>query len=436
MRIKRVPSSMRRLATNGHVLSTAAFVTDQAVCSGGNFLTSFLAARNLAPAQFGTFALLNILFVFSLTVNNWLLRSTLSGVLELSDSEAVRRFVGTLVGLSGLFGLIPAAVLVGAALVLHHAELCLPLVLIAVAGQVQETLRRTAMVRSTYRVGLLGDAISYLGQACLIAVAVYRHSLTLTLLFWLMGLTSCASFLVQAQGLGMARPARLKETALRCWSNGRWIVLSGIVLSPIVYGMPWLVEMTRGQVEAGRLSGLLLVLGIANPVVFSSTWLLLAKGQKARNASLGALIRQTLPTVGLSSIPLIIFWLTLAIAPQQTLRLFYGKHSAYLEMGSALQLVVCYFAVSYLAVCLEIITDLRERSRDRVRIDIWITVLMFAAGIPLSWKVGLSGIVLVGIAVQSIRAASYVMLLRKPATSITSSKFKAQVKDEPVGETS
>lgn len=53
----------RFVSRGGHLWPTSAYLTDQAVCSAGNFFTSFLAARSLSADQFSVFALLNIVLI-------------------------------------------------------------------------------------------------------------------------------------------------------------------------------------------------------------------------------------------------------------------------------------------------------------------------------------------------------------------------------------
>ena len=411
---------LRRLVPRGdHLRSTTAYLTDQAVCSAGNFVTSFLAARTLPTDQFGSFALLNIVLIFSLTVNNWLIRASLSKTSQVADPEHVTSYTSALAGLAGLFGLIPAAVLVGASLLLHHPELGLALCLTAIATQIQETLRRSAMAQSRYRIALLGDFVSYLGQALILGGLVLTGTLSLERIFWVMGFTSVVALLVETRGLKLRRPTGFRVVAHRCWEQGRWVVLSGIVLSPIVYGMPWLVEFTRGQSEAGLLSGLVLVLGLSNPIMFSSTWLILARGQPARRAPLGTVLRGILPSLSVTALPLLAGWAVVFCFPKMILHLFYGTRVSYLTLSGSLRLVTIYYLASYIAVCLEVITDIRDRSRDRIVVDICASVLMLTVGVFASYKVGLAGVLGVGILAQLIRCAAYSFLLMQPLSELS-----------------
>ena len=410
---------LRRLfSRGGHLRSTSAYLTDQAVCSAGNFFTAFLAARNLPAEQFGVFALLNIVLVFSLTVNNWLIRASLGKASQLADSQHLKSYTSTLAGLAAVFGFVPAAVLVGASVVLHHRELGFALCVTALAAQVQETMRRSAMAQSRYKIALLGDSVSYLGQALLLGGLVLARSLSLGRVFWVMGATSILALIVEARSLGLQRPDAFRATAQHCWQQGRWIVLSGIVLSPIVYGMPWILEVTRGQLQAAMLSGLVLVLGLTNPIMFSSTWLILAKGQAAREAPLSSVLRQILPSLSLTAVPLLACWSMVFCFPKFVLHLFYGTRMPYISLSGTLRLVTIYYLASYLAVCLEVITDIRDRSRDRILVDVCASVLMLTAGVFAAYKAGLLGVLGIGILAQLVRSGTYIFLLTKPLSHL------------------
>ena len=407
----------RFTARGGHLWATSAYLTDQAVCSAGNFVTSFLAARNLPADQFGVFALLNILLVFSLTVNNWLIRSSLSKTSQSRDADHVRSYTSTLAGLAAIFGVIPAAILLGASFFLHHAELGPALCVAAIAAQVQETMRRSAMAQSSYQAALLGDSVSYLGQALMLGIAVLTGTMSLRLIFWVMSATSVLALLLEARTLRLQWPRSVYSTARSCWEQGRWIVLSGFVLSPIVYGMPWIVEFTRGQAQAGMLSGLVLVLGLSNPIMFSSTWLILARGQASREASIGVVLRGILPSLSLTALPLLACWALVFSFPSLTLHLFYGNRMPYISLSGTLRLVVIYYLASYTAVCLEVITDIREKSRERLLIDLAASVLMLSVGILASLKAGVVGVLGVGIFAQLVRSGTYAFLLIRPVSA-------------------
>jgi hypothetical protein len=271
------------------------------------------------------------------------------------------------------------------------------------------------MAQLRYRIGVLGDVISYLGQALVIGWAVLASSLSLSVVFWAMGATSALSVTIQARGLELGRPAKLLATARKCWEQGRWITLSGFVLAPIAYGMPWILELTRGQAEAGVLSGLILVLGLSNPLMFSSTWLILVRGQAAKYGSMSALLRRVIPTTLLTSIPLLAYWITVFLFPRSALSLFYGDRKPYNHLHGSLQLVVIYYLASYIAVCLEVMTDTREKSRERIRFDIWVSGLMLSVGLLSALKGGLPALLCVGILAHAIRAVSYSVILARPS---------------------
>ncbi len=410
----RLRSAGTAMLSSEHLQATAAYLLDQGVCSIGNFLISFMAARHLPSTAFGIFALLNSLIILSMVVNNWLIRTTVSETSQLGDSGETRAYTSTLAFLAALFGGVVALVAVAAACALRHPELCLPLAVVAVAAQVQELLRRSAMAQSRFRIGIQSDIVSYLGQAAILVCIVYWGQLTLQSVFWSIGLTSALSGVIQARCLGLQSPSKLSSTARLCWENGRWVTLSGLILSPLMYGMPWLLEITRGQAEVGRLSSLLLVVGLSNPVVFSSTWLILVRAQGAREATLPELFRKLLPTLRLTLLPLAALWTALFLLPRQSLTLFYGSRSPYIRSTRELQLVVLCFVAAYVATCLEVLTDSRGKTRERVRVDTWASLVMVTLGLAFSFTAGLVGVVSVCLCAHVLRAVAYWTLLAKP----------------------
>ena len=399
-----------------HLQATAAYVVDQAVCSAGNFITSFLVARHLPPNEFGVFALLNIIMIFSLTMNNWLIRANLSEAAQRDSGEKIQAYTSALSVLAGAFGFLPALVLVAAATALHHSELTVALCLVAISAQVQETLRRSAMAQSCFGKALVGDAVSYLGQAFILLGAVFVHIVTLRLVFWTIGATSLLALSIEAYVLGLRLPTKLLAVAHQCWHHGRWVALSGVVLSPLVYGLPWILALTRGQTESARLSSLALVLGFSNPIMFSGSWLILVRGQTAKHSSLIALFKQIAPTFLLISIPLGAYWSVLFAFPRWTLYLFYAGRPSYLLLASGLRLMVIYYLASYVAVCLEVLTDSRDQSDRRIWIDVCASIITLLRGLWAASKAGLGALLLVGILVHLLRASAYFILLARSGT--------------------
>lgn len=80
-------------------------------------------------------------------------------------------------------------------------------------------MRRSAMAQSKYKIALLGDSVSYLGQASVLVSLVLAQPLTLGRFFWVMGGTSVLALIVEARGLGLERPSAFRATAQSCWNR-------------------------------------------------------------------------------------------------------------------------------------------------------------------------------------------------------------------------
>ena len=90
----------------------------------------------------------------------------------------------------------------------------------------------------------------------------------------------------------------------------------------------------------------------------------------------------------------------------------------YISLSGTLRLVTIYYLASYLAVCLEVITDIRDRSRDRILVDVCASVLMLTAGVFSAYKAGLLGVLGIGILAQLVRSGTYIFLLTKPLSHL------------------
>src|SRR5262249_81498 len=88
-----------------------------------------------------------------------------------------------------------------ATVILSYGWLGFGTFLAVLAWQAQETLRRALMAHLQHQAAILGDAVSYLGQAGICMLLAQQHLLTLPLAFEVMALTSALAFLIQAYQL-------------------------------------------------------------------------------------------------------------------------------------------------------------------------------------------------------------------------------------------
>jgi len=326
-------------------------MADQGAVSLGNFLTSILLARRLAPAEYGIYALLlaTVLVLNSIQAAVITYPVSLEGAAE-SESDLRRRAGGSLVLTIFLaLGLTVALVLAG--FVLKRPAVGPYAALALICWQAQETARRALMTHGRHREALWGDLISYVGQALLVGLLLLWHGVTLQSAFLVIALTSAVAAGLQAIQLGL-RPKHFREAFLPLrlyWQLGRWALLANLARALMTQPLVWFLAI-RSTIEVAAFQSLGTVLGLANPAMFSLSNVVIPVVARRRKLDGNAHAFRAAAGHGLQTGLLILpYFLLLAIFPQTSLKIFYGANSLYAGLGSELRIYVVGYLFVYLA---------------------------------------------------------------------------------------
>ena len=387
---------------------TNLMLVDQAVVSGGNFLTALVLARVLSPAHYGLFSLL-FLALFgintchsSLVVYPLTLRGAVASPVELRRlcAAAVLHTVALSVPL--------ACMLCGVAIVLHHAELCLSLTLAMVAWQLQEAARRILLACRRTSASILPDALCYLGQA---AVLFALRPSTLSTVFYVLVVTSAVAFAWQISLIGVELSRDyLREHTITSWQLGRF-VLGGNLLNMLSLQVPgWaLLSFGGGASVVAGYQSLLNLAGFANPIIFSANNLLIPA--VAREASKGiAHARRTVIHHGLRYGALLLPGIAaLFLVPHLAMRLAYGASSPYLGLAGLLRPFALAFTVQYIAT----VVGAYEGGMSRPRTYLWVQVasigVLATAGLLLIRFYGVMGAVMAMLLTAFVRLVIFLL---------------------------
>jgi O-antigen/teichoic acid export membrane protein len=339
---------MRRLLKGPEVRAGFWSLFDQGAVSAGNFLTTILLARALAPSEYGIYALLFALMLFMIFLDSAAILYGLSlhGAVG-TDAELGPLAGGSLVlagGLALILGLATGAV----AALLHRAYLAPWILLALLFWQLQETTRRALMSRLRFRDAVGGDALSYLGQAACIAYLFLGHRLTLTSAFVAMAGTSAAAVLLQAFQLKLTLPDFRGAFRLlpKFWDTGRWALLVSITQAFIGQALLWFLAL-RGMAEVASFQSILNLLRAMNPVMFAIGSVLLPTVAAEQSGS-GAGWRVARRYGLLGGVLLLPYFAVLFTFPDLVLRLLYGAGSPYVGLGTGLRVLVAGSALAYL----------------------------------------------------------------------------------------
>jgi O-antigen/teichoic acid export membrane protein len=316
----------------------------------GNFALNVQLARGLAVADYGKFALfLGAIFAlrcFDYSLISYPLSVRLCSVARNEQAELLGNTVLLAAGLAVTLVLLLALSiqLLGSGDILFAAVACY------LSWQAQETMRRCLLADFRYRSAVAGDAVSFFGQAVLIAVLAQMDALTLVSALYAMSATFLIGALVHASKLRFARANFVKAVALArdYFAIGKWSLVYYEMLIMRLQLFPWALAATAGTVAtaafqaASNIASLMnpISLGIGNAIPQAATEANLSHGiDRAWRTARGYIL------FGLP--PILAFCAAGLLAPQLILRLMYGASSPYLDAGLTVQLLVVALAADY-----------------------------------------------------------------------------------------
>ncbi|HET9177636.1 MAG TPA: hypothetical protein VFQ24_04680 [Terriglobia bacterium] len=272
-----VPESLGLPATRRHVLWAGArawspkgamALLDQGLISGANFIVGILLARNLAPHEYGAYALAFQVFLFLSVGYSAMVLEPLSVFGSSVYRDSNREYLGVLLWVHAV---IASAIVLGLgacawvlSMVSPRSHLTAALIGVAIASPCMllfSLARRGFYVKLSPRQAVLG-AVGYF------AVVIGG----LSLVFYRGRLSPLAAFLLIAAGAGAMAPMmlgrlgfalkpqqgllKLSEVVRRHWGYGRWALGSALAVwfSSAVY-LP-ILGTSHGLAEAGTLQAL------------------------------------------------------------------------------------------------------------------------------------------------------------------------------------
>ena len=240
--------------------------------------------RNLPSAgQLGIFQLVTEVFLFLNSIQGALIVYPLSVKGAVLDKPAMQRLATACLIFTAAMA-VPLAMLMGGATAVYNGVSLLVLwtACAIIFQQLQETVRRAMLAHLRFREAVLGDSISYVGQALLLYAC--RNHLTLQAVFAIMAGTSAMALLVQALQVGLrAFPlSELKALWLDFWSISRWMLYSmlGTLVASLSYSQ--LLWYRWGAVPVGQFAVIASLAKIVNPITSAISSLIVPTVSRAR----------------------------------------------------------------------------------------------------------------------------------------------------------
>lgn len=332
-------------------MSRAAWtVLDQAVVSGGTFAVSVLLARGLPPHEYGAYVLLLSGMLMLQLFNATLLFHPFSVRMPVADRAEQPALLSATLALVALLSTGLGGLLALALVALGRAELVPAALCAFIAWQVQETLRRGLLTTFRHRTAILGDAVSYLGQAALVGSLAFAGTLSLGHTLYGLGATSALAAVVQWLQLGLRlRPPRgLRGTAADFWSiGGFWALGNGLLMLVRFQLVTWGLATNSGPAAVAALQAAQNVVNLSNPIAIGFGNIVPQAAAQASKGGHAAAWRAVQAYAVLAVIPILGYTALVLAVPSPILAALYGAGSEYAELTTVLRLLIIAGLASY-----------------------------------------------------------------------------------------
>lgn len=333
-----------------HVLRASWTLVDQGLVSLGAFLVNVQLARQLAPGEYGTFALLLGGFLGLQLFNSSLLLYPMSIRLPVMQELGKKQLQSATVLLVAGFSILLGGVLAVALYLFGRGDLILPALAAFLCWQMQETMRRGLLAEFRYSTAIVGDATAYYGQVAAIAVLSATGELTLAHALEIMALGYGAGAIIQAvqTRLSFRHVGNLRQTAMEFWAIGSWSLLNNVVSLLRIQILPWTLAGAGGAAAAASFQAALNIVNLTNPVILGLCNVIPQTAARAQQSGGNGEAWRAARVYILMGIPPILgYYALVLVAPALFLRIFYGAASPYLALTFDLQVLALAWAISY-----------------------------------------------------------------------------------------
>jgi hypothetical protein len=248
---------------------------DQAAVSGGNFLTSLALARTLTKTEYGTFSLLFLAVLSVNMLHTSLVIYPLTVTVAQSSKDNAQEILGRCIFHTVLLWFGWEVLLIAIMLVLHQTNALVGAGIAMLMWQLQEVARRSLLAEARTQHAILPDAVSYIGQAVLL---YFLHIRNLNNIFLCLAATSAAALLWQ---VWIARPHFHnlfdKAHVSIAWRLGKYTLVANTVNLGVIQLPSWILDAFQGRAIVGTYQTLANLIGMANPVLFRMSTMLIPR---------------------------------------------------------------------------------------------------------------------------------------------------------------
>lgn len=333
-----------------HFFRASWTLIDQGVVSVGSFTVNIVLARLLPPADYGTFAVIFGALLMLQVFNTTLIFYPMTIRIAAPGSDSRELMGASFVLLLGLLIPLSAAIAIGL-LLFREGGLVVPIVSWFIAWQLQETFRRVLFSDFRHRAAVIGDGVSYLGQALGVILLATSGAMTLTGVFFILAGTSALGGAIQFVQIkrGWHWPKKLIATAKDYWSIGSWSLASSLTTAVRVNGLIWLIGVAATRVEVAQFQAALNVINVVNPIMVGLCNIIPQTAAQASDAGVAGAWRASRYYAWIGFLPTLLYYAFILTSPETMLTVFYGSHSPYTSAEAAVQVLGAAFILNYMS---------------------------------------------------------------------------------------
>ena len=378
-------------------------LVDQGVVSGGNFLINLLLARLLVPRSYGVFGLFYLAIIGANTFHSSVVTYWLNLFGAKVDDHDIKKLMTGALGITTVWLAPMSLTTMVACIVTHSYGLWLPATVALYCWQLQESARRALLCRMRYRSSVLPDALSYLGQAGV--VALLRPS-DLGVIFWIVAATSVAGLAWQLLLVGCESVTFLefRQYFAESLRFGRFVVAANCINMLALQIPAWTLLRAGGQDMVAAFQALSNVVNVTNPLLLGvSNHVIPAVARVAQQGSATARRVALLDGFSLGAV-LVVYLSALVIAPQHAMTLMYGHSSPYLVFASLLKILSLACLFQFVNTVVGAYEGGMGRTASYMKSQAAGLVALIAIGIPIIMYLGLLGAVIASVVSAFARA--------------------------------
>jgi O-antigen/teichoic acid export membrane protein len=398
-------------------------VVDQALVSGGNFITGLLLGRYVAPEEFGAFVLAWTTMMIVMSIQNALFFTPMSVIgAQKDDVEGPQYFgsiflvqviTGALLCLSiALVGFIFQAVNV---IPNRYTSLLFVVFFSGIFLLSQEFYRRLLLIKLDLRGALFNDVITNLLRISGILYLLRTGSLDAGNSLLVVGMTSsigCVAGHVRIKHLMKITLPRIGKDFRESWGFGKWVLAEMLPHTLSIQGYTYLTALLIGSAATAALGASQNILNATNVLIMAYANIATPVAAKRYAQGAKALSQFMLKTGLLSAIPILGFYAITILFSEDVLILVYNQN--YAGYGPLLATCSIYFILSFFNRVLQIFFYAKRRPEIGFISKSASLIVMLLLSYPLIEHYGVYGaasgtvisqvIVLLGIGVYIVRA--------------------------------